>query len=1044
MSIFPASVFAQQTPVPATNSLKPIRIEVAESINEGKLTGTIQLTNPNQVQYRDAYYTLRLQGADTTKTSLINGQQTTSFTQGQLINFETSNKFDLDSGGTKNLPFNISFSQALNNGSYKMQISVYTDGDELIGGFAKDINLSGSGGFLSINSCVLVVNKTTYDPIIGPNVAPGQSPTARCVVSNPSGNSVTFFAHSEYAVDSVADKKNNQTYTDKTPITITAQSTKTVNLNLPAIQVPQVYESLTSLQDEKGTTLSPKVAFRWIIGGESSLIRSVNMDKSEYSQGEIARVTVGADPSMDLYWRGGGPTEYIGNPSASSSGFITPSLQGTPLTNPTLNVLVKDGTGLECGKAEKKIDFDPNQNIWPDQVLDISMTRNCTNPTVTAKIFNNGKELASKEIKIPVLISPDQQNSQKTTWMILVILLIISGIIAGAAIYIKKRKSTTPPQKGIKPGNESSSPPTATTHNGLFLALITLGCVYSASAWAGNGSFITVKEVKAATEIGPGSPVSVHYEGISAFRPGQPCPGPVWLVQNPQPQGDDGKGGCVLAIVSGHDETNFTFLDTQDQITFQNNSFQVPLSGQFKGYGCGNSKVGLIVRAYINGSSQGVKINGGTSRAVFDNLGSNGGGSGTDFTQNLTITGPDGTNFCGPQNLKIELIPYIKHAGTVASDKAEDQLYTDADVTGWSNVTYNNRKNCGGGDSCFGVLQKNNITTVSCLACNQTCESTDQCLGNVDGCVQCLPNGSGQNTCQPPPPVCGASCTQASDCARNVNGCTSCEPNPSGTGSVCAAPPACGTGCVKDDQCTGAVKDGCTVCLPKTTGSGSVCSKPPACGVSCEADYQCAGTKDGCSVCAPGADGKKICQEPFDEGACKCDGFNAINLQDPTNSNFQFEAFGKVEGANVNKAAIKSIQFQMTKSTKSNPNTGTVIASSDLLTPQIVSSTSDKVRYKSTWSVTPPAYDPNGVYRVFANIKCDRKFATKSASLNSILGDTYSSDSNQLVQKNINYSPIRLTQANENLELGTLKDGYFTRITETDSCRFMRFEYGQY
>jgi hypothetical protein len=375
----------------------------------------------------------------------------------------------------------------------------------------------------------------------------------------------------------------------------------------------------------------------------------------------------------------------------------------------------------------------------------------------------------------------------------------------------------------------------------------------------------------------------------------------------------------------------------------------------------------------------------------------------------------------------------------------EDQLLTAADVAGWNEITYNNRRNCGSGDSCYGVLQKSNLNTVSCLACNQSCESTDQCLGNVDGCVECRPNDSGQKVCQPPPLACNATCSDSKDCSGNKEGCISCEPNAQGTGKVCAPPPACGTGCVRNDQCAGSTKDGCTVCLPNNTGSGSVCSKPPACGVTCERDDQCAGaTKDGCTVCAPGADGKKICQEPFDEGACKCDGFNALNLQNPTNSNFQFEAFGKVEGANVNKAAVKSIQFQMTKSTKSNPTAGTVIASSDVLTPQIVSSTSDKVRYRSTWSVTPPAYDPNGVYRVFANIKCDRKFASKSASLNQTLGATYDSDSNQIVEKELNYSPVRLAQSNNNLELGTLSDGYFTKITETDSCRFIRFEYGQY
>jgi hypothetical protein len=240
--------------------------------------------------------------------------------------------------------------------------------------------------------------------------------------------------------------------------------------------------------------------------------------------------------------------------------------------------------------------------------------------------------------------------------------------------------------------------------------------------------------------------------------------------------------------------------------------------------------------------------------------------------------------------------------------------------------------NCDGKTPCFTNLERD----FSCgppPACNQPCGTNFDCEGALNGCTQCRPNPEGQTVCQPPPPACDAACASDRDCFGGLNGCTAC------VAGQCRVPPACGVSCSRDDQCAGAVKD-------------------------------------GCSVCAPGANGVKVCQEPFDDGACKCDGFNALNLQNPANSNFQFEAFAKVEGANVNKAGVKSIQFQMTKSTKSNPNAGTVIASSDLLTPQIVSSTTDKVRYKSTWSVTPPAYDPNGVYRVFANIKCDRKFAT--------------------------------------------------------------------
>jgi hypothetical protein len=986
---------------------KPISIQLeSQNQNQGKLTLDLSFTNPNSIVYRSAYYTVKLQSPDIAKTTTIQGQPTTEFTQGPLINFSTSDKFDLNANELKKVSLNLEVGTALASGKYKLQVSIFSDADNLIGGLAKEISLDGSGTFLSLSKCVLVVNKIEYDPIIGPNIAPKEPLFGKCLVSNPSNSSVTVFSEAEYAVNSVADKTKNQFFSDKTPITIGSRSSKSVNFPLPPLEIPQVYESLSYLKDEQGNMMSPRVAFRWIVGGESSLIRSIDLDKSEYKSGEVARVTVGADPSMDLYWRGGGPIQHFGKMTASSSAFVTPEIQGTPLTDPTISVSIKDQNGNICGTNDQKVTIDPNQNIWPDQVINVSINKDCQNPSVLAKVLNNGKALASKEVKVPVLVSPDQQSAPKNVWWIIGLLVVLVAVVAGI-IYKKKKTNSQPPKAPISPPENTSSSAAATkTLTAIIVSATFFGLAHSNLTLPGVFSLSLIKTTYAATEVNAGTPVSVHYEGISAFRRGQPCPGPVWTATNPQPQGDDGQGGCVLGIVSGHDETNFTFLDTQNQIVYENGGFTVPISGQFKGYGCGNSKIGLIVRAYINGSSENVKINGGTSKAIFDNLGSNGGGSGTDFTQNLTITSVE-ENFCGPKNIKIELIPYIKHAGIVASDKVEDQLLTAADVAGWNEITYNNRKNCGSGDSCFGVLQKSNIPTASCLACNLSCESTDQCLGNTDGCTECRSNESGQKVCQPPTLACNATCSDSKDCAGNKEGCTSCEPNAQGTGKVCAVPPACGVGCERDDQCAGAVKDGCT-------------------------------------VCAPNESGKKVCQVPFDEGACKCDGFNALNLQNPSNSNFQFEAFGKVEGGNVKSAQIKSIQFQMTKSTKSNPNSGTIIASSDPLTPEIVSSTDQKVRYRSAWSVTPPAFDPNGVYRVFANIKCARKNVADSG-LENILGSvSYSSDNNLLYDRELNYSPIRLAQTQGNLQLGTLEDGYFTKITETDSCRFIRFEYGQY
>ena len=170
---------------------------------------------------------------------------------------------------------------------------------------------------------------------------------------------------------------------------------------------------------------------------------------------------------------------------------------------------------------------------------------------------------------------------------------------------------------------------------------------------------------------------------------------------------------------------------------------------------------------------------------------------------------------------------------------------------------------------------------------------------------------------------------------------------------------------------------------------------------------------------------------------CKCDGFEAEVLEYPSDKPFVFNAFAKVEGTDISKANVESIQFKMSESDRNNPNTGTVIAQSEALTPEIVSANSSKVRYKASWSLTPPTINPNKVYRVFSEIKCKPK--TKSA----VAG---ASDPKQFQSKVMGVSTVNAQEAaspspnSRELQLTTLN---LIDKTETDMCRFLMFEYDQ-
>lgn len=334
-------------------------------------------------------------------------------------------------------------------------------------------------------------------------------------------------------------------------------------------------------------------------------------------------------------------------------------------------------------------------------------------------------------------------------------------------------------------------------------------------------------------------------------------------------------------------------------------------------------------------------------------------------------------------------------------------------------------------------------------ACNVACTKDGQCAGAKDGCTACV-----GGVCKIPP-ACNVACTTPADCQGAKDGCTSCLPSDSGTGNVCRPTPACNVACTKDGQCAGA-KDGCTVCM------GGVCKKPPSCGTACTTKAECAGAKDGCSECLEGT-----CTD-YNDNMCKCDGMVA-DITYPSDS-FKFEAFGKVEGANVKKAEIADVTFRLTRDNQ-------VVAKSNPITPTVVENSANKLRVKAAWSTPPPPVVKGATYRVFADVRCKPKKIVADAGeafspnpnsqtiqanqpqsqLKPPIGlkliadvlNNLASNSNDQIQSATTQATSRLlsmfsgstvnAQTN-NLQLRTLN---FVKLLDTDNCRFVMFKFDE-
>ena len=148
---------------------------------------------------------------------------------------------------------------------------------------------------------------------------------------------------------------------------------------------------------------------------------------------------------------------------------------------------------------------------------------------------------------------------------------------------------------------------------------------------------------------------------------------------------------------------------------------------------------------------------------------------------------------------------------------------------------------------------------------------------------------------------------------------------------------------------------------------------------------------------------------------------------------FIFNAFAKVEGANVSKSIVKGIQFKLTESDKSNPNGGKIIAQSDVVTPTVVSSSAEKVRYQANWNLTPPEIKADKIYRVYSEIKCAPKRANTA---NATDPNQHQSVAGIITTANAQ----ELEVARNDIQLKTLN---LIKKGDTDKCKYLFFEYNK-
>ncbi len=941
---------------------------------------------------------------------------------------------------------------------------------------AQTFPLKGNGSFLRVNtsSCLLRIGEKTYHPSEGPIVNPGEKGTFSCAVSNPGTTRIEALADTEYAVRSVSGSNKNGISQIERPTKLSFEpgSTQEVSFEIPSVAKPQSYEGYAYLTDSSKSRLTPMMSFKWTVPGESATILSLNSDKAAYSNGDTAKITVNADASADLTWR------HMSLDIGSNSAQL--GQRGTSIDNSKLKVTLLNSMGLQCGTNTINLPSTKEDAFWPMQEVPVNITRDCPNFKLEAQIIHNDQVLASSERSYGVEVKEDQtsDSSATNTIMIIAVSALLLLIAAVSYFFWKKRKTTPPTKPGVGGGTD-----TATSTAARSVAVIIMALTIFALG-TGRVSADTIK-----------SPVDEPINSKTVT--GQDYRGTFWTNISSFYEASSSASSQGKSTVTTNADCSVT---------------DVFLHGYADFAQCSNFNPGFRAKIFIDGKPANILSlstpgNSSESRGggVFDVYGEPG-----LKTARASLAVPAEASAAGIHNVEVHVAALGRHY--ISNNEQGDFYDSDNNLIKGGNIgrvqyeirhtfgTVRDVKPCGIDEPCYIKMSAQytcnkcpagqnkphfvcDPTTKACKEINEcgvttctpgqnNCENCDNpnelkphkaCVNNscttIEACgapscnstADCCPAGQMYNPetgqCGPPP-ACNVSCTSDTYCQNAQDGCTSCLPSDTGTGSVCRPPAACNVACANDNQCSKAV-DGCTACVD------GACKVPPACGSACTTKAECGGAKDGCTECLEGS-----CTD-YADSMCKCDGMVA-EMNYP--NNFNFEAFGKVEGADTSKAEIADITFRMTKDNQ-------VVAKSNPITPEIVENSGTKTRFKAAWQTAPPAVSANSTYRVFADVRCKPKRIVADASVantSSLASKDLSPQTpkpftpkglalittgvkqlfggnntfvNSQAEKLLTLLSVSSASAQgSNLQLQTLN---FVKLMDTDNCRFVMFKYDE-
>jgi len=322
--------------------------------------------------------------------------------------------------------FTYKIPQNINPGNYKLRLQVGSanpkdKGISLNEYSRKDVKVALSG----LNN-LLLIDESSLKFLPAKNKFNSYNPNEEIKIGfdvlNPTANSIAAVPRT--IIDKYVTKKVRDSETFNDSITFEPKKSKYVELVLPKISQPQIYQlylQFVSDQSDKSEIYSSIIETNFSIAGPFAEIMFIYHDKESYKKGDVATIKV----------------TYL------SSSF--PKELGTKFADLLLSVQNQE-TGKNCSAVVKT--SLPFKGGLGQATTEVRITGNCLKPIVFQDLLIDEQSVDSNILQTPSMLGLSQKLSEeinrqiKKNLTITVEVLIGIGIII-FALYLKRKKKKT-------------------------------------------------------------------------------------------------------------------------------------------------------------------------------------------------------------------------------------------------------------------------------------------------------------------------------------------------------------------------------------------------------------------------------------------------------------------------------------------------------------------------------------------------------------------------------------------------------------------------